>query len=313
MVGEARAIQPGRVLNECQTSAVTVDVEQVLTGSGVTEGESIVVELPGDCESVLAFDAAVPTARAIYILQNKGFEMRRTQPATSIDRTRREMAYWRVPAGLPMPYDSGGRVALFGPSGSFLDEDAGHRFSFLVSGIGELDYMAPEPPAERVEGVPLFWIFVWPAVLATFLGGVGVTVIGLWVTRRRRWPLRVMGFALALVAAFGVVLWGATPLARLLRDIDFAGQRAEMQATVDEIRALGLPADDFGQYGYADYVIGESGRLMVFFFRAAAFSPDPYCGYEYASYPDLLEVDPLGSGDGVAEDLGEGWYWVCAS
>ena len=47
--------------------------------------------------------------------------------------------------------------------------------------------------------------------------------------------------------------------------------------------------------------------------RVVGFSPDPYCGYEYASDPDLLEVDPLGSGHGIAESLDGGWYWICAS
>ena len=52
---------------------------------------------------------------------------------------------------------------------------------------------------------------------------------------------------------------------------------------------------------------------MAFFFTQAFFSPDPYCGYEYAQIPEALVLDPLGSGAGGAEDLGDGWYWVCAS
>jgi len=52
---------------------------------------------------------------------------------------------------------------------------------------------------------------------------------------------------------------------------------------------------------------------MAFFFTQAFFSPDPYCGCEYAQVPEALVLDPLGSGAGGAEDLGDGWYWVCAS
>jgi hypothetical protein len=52
---------------------------------------------------------------------------------------------------------------------------------------------------------------------------------------------------------------------------------------------------------------------MAFFFTQAFFSPDPYCGYEYAQVPEALVLDPLGSGGGGAEDLGDGWYWICAS
>ena len=61
----------------------------------------------------------------------------------------------------------------------------------------------------------------------------------------------------------------------------------------------------------------DIGRLETgayFFLRTTGFSPDPYCGYEFAPFPNTLVLDPLGSGHGQAEPLGvDGWYWICAS
>ncbi len=51
--------------------------------------------------------------------------------------------------------------------------------------------------------------------------------------------------------------------------------------------------------------------LTVFFVTQVFFSPDPYCGYEYAE--GIPEVDPLKSGTGKAEPVGGNWYWICAS
>jgi hypothetical protein len=53
--------------------------------------------------------------------------------------------------------------------------------------------------------------------------------------------------------------------------------------------------------------------FMVFFITWTGFSPDPYCGYEYAPDPGSLDPDPLGSGHGDEELIGDSWYWICAS
>jgi len=47
--------------------------------------------------------------------------------------------------------------------------------------------------------------------------------------------------------------------------------------------------------------------FMVFFHTWSGFSPDPYCGYEYSPDPSAVDVDPLNSGVGEAEPLGDGW------
>jgi hypothetical protein len=314
VVGEAETAQPGRTVGDCQMSALRVRVEDVLIGAlSVAAGESIVVEVPGSCDGALTLESLAPPAQAIFIVQNKGFEMRRTQPATSISMTRDERGYWRLPPGLPIPYDADGRVGVFGQSGSFLDEEAGRSFRRLVRDLRELDYTYWPPPEEKVEGVPLFWIFVGPAALLALLGGVPLMSAAIVLTRGRRWPLRLSAALVATVCMVVLVVWGTTPIARGMRTIDFAERHPQMLATVNEIRALRMPAGAWGEHQGAWYTISDGGRLMVFFYRAAGFSPDPYCGYEYASFPDLLEVDPHGSGGGVAEHLGDGWYWICAS
>lgn len=54
--------------------------------------------------------------------------------------------------------------------------------------------------------------------------------------------------------------------------------------------------------------------FMVFFMTWTGFSPDPYCGYEYAPDEGSVDPDPLASGSGNRlEQIAPGWYWICAS
>jgi hypothetical protein len=77
----------------------------------------------------------------------------------------------------------------------------------------------------------------------------------------------------------------------------------------------GDPPIGGGDHGFdaPPYQIPERDPLMVFFLTYTGSSPDPYCGYESAQPGSAPVPDPLGSGAGRAEDLGNGWYWLCAS
>ena len=59
-------------------------------------------------------------------------------------------------------------------------------------------------------------------------------------------------------------------------------------------------------------VLVRNGPFMVFFVTWTGFSPDPYCGYEFAPDPGSVDPDPLGSGQGQAESIGDSWFWICA-
>ena len=109
-----------------------------------------------------------------------------------------------------------------------------------------------------------------------------------------------VGGAIAFGLAAGVFAVSIGQMAVALRDFDFhdgLGRRTRlMEVGVDSEAAFPL---DGGAY---------------FFLRTTGFSPDPYCGYEYAPMPELLVLDPLGSGQGEANALDlDGWYWICAS
>jgi hypothetical protein len=89
-------------------------------------------------------------------------------------------------------------------------------------------------------------------------------------------------------------------------DLIAAGKITEVGRYPDE---LVLPKE------YADLAtdgIVEVGEGYYFFMTWTGFSPDPYCGYEYAPDAATVSEDPLGSGGGTAESTGNGWYWICA-
>ncbi len=145
------------------------------------------------------------------------------------------------------------------------------------------------------------WFFVLEAGLLIAVTAVGALVLfasGSGRRDRRRVAFRVTGvFAAMLTVAMA---FSIQDTAVHLRNLDFwlgFRERSQlMHARVDTRQAIPL-----GNGGY-------------FFVRTTGFSPDPYCGYEYAPTLAMLVLDPLGSGQGNAEPLGvDGWYWICAS
>lgn len=76
--------------------------------------------------------------------------------------------------------------------------------------------------------------------------------------------------------------------------------------TVEQLLAGNLAVEGPG------YEVLSYRPLTVFFRTWAGAGPDPYCGYEYADEPAALVADPYGSGHGEVEDIGNGWYWLCA-
>ena len=173
-----------------------------------------------------------------------------------------------------------------------------------------------------MERVPVSW---WFGLEAIVLGGalalVGVTVLVIaivWHGRGRRLLAVVGGVCVLVVSAMTIV---DSP--RLLRDLDFrlnqdrreavvAAVQRDVLSHVDVYGTERLPGSfaDLSMDGEIDV---DQGAGWVFFTRVVGFSPDPYCGYEFVADPTLLETDPLGSGHGIAESLGDGWYWICAS
>jgi hypothetical protein len=123
-----------------------------------------------------------------------------------------------------------------------------------------------------------------------------------------------------VVLALGVAVAGCALQPDWTRD-DHGPSQARRQEVVGKIESGEI--HEIGKYPeeivlpatYAD--LSERGVVSardghIFFTTWVGFSPDPYCGYEYAADPDNLEPDPLGSGGGIAEPLGDGWYWICA-
>lgn len=145
------------------------------------------------------------------------------------------------------------------------------------------------------------WFFELEAFLLTVIVGVAAIVLAIATidTRRNR---RLAAFAAAVTCALasGVFAVSIGQTAVTLRDLDFH---------------LGLSERIRLMQGRADTPdVRRLSNGAYFFVRTTGFSPDPYCGYEFAPFPDMLVLDPFGSGQGVAEPLGvDGWYWVCAS
>lgn len=133
----------------------------------------------------------------------------------------------------------------------------------------------------------------------------------------RRFGLVVAG--IAFVGACIAIAGGP----RLARTVDFAGGLHGRTAVVEAIRAGSLEHVEYDDYALpaglgnlaGDRAIQATAGppTMAFFLTQVFFSPDPNCGYEYAQVPEALVLDSLGSGGGGAEDLGDGWYWLCAS
>jgi hypothetical protein len=146
------------------------------------------------------------------------------------------------------------------------------------------------------------WFFVMEAVLVVAAFIVIGIVCGLRSLARPDGSSPLIGGTAILAIVFAALMslsLGRSAVA--LRDLDFYLALPTYEATLD--RRLEVPAGvhylDFG---------------TVFFLRVTGFSPDPYCGYEYAPVPESIVLDPLGSGEGIAEPLPvAGWYWICAS
>lgn len=64
--------------------------------------------------------------------------------------------------------------------------------------------------------------------------------------------------------------------------------------------------------GTVDAIDDACGQ-RVFFMTLTGFSPVPYAGFEFVPAGCQPDRDPLGSGAGVAEPLGDGWFWIEAS
>jgi hypothetical protein len=181
--------------------------------------------------------------------------------------------------------------------------------------------MVTSPPRDEVTPVGTSWWFGLLALVATagsIVLAILAAVFALGHRGRTRW-----GAALIVVGCIAIAVeLQRLPTPSLLRDLDFALGFAGRQAIVEDLESgLARAPDEMtrrvlasqAESGDADRVQAIEGRLMVFFTRVTGFSPDPYCGYEYASSPRALDVDPLDSGTGVAEPLGDDWYWICAS
>ncbi|HEY4228321.1 MAG TPA: hypothetical protein VGM49_08270, partial [Candidatus Limnocylindrales bacterium] len=114
-----------------------------------------------------------------------------------------------------------------------------------------------------------------------------------------------------------------------LEDLDLALSRGQREEIVRRAE-LGQLAPSTAAYasreafllpeGFAGLVDGsevwvrqDECGIRVFFRTITGFSPDPYGGFEFASPGCQPEVDPLGSGAGLARDIGGGWYWIDAS
>jgi hypothetical protein len=153
--------------------------------------------------------------------------------------------------------------------------------------------------------------------------------------RRPRWPVAVV---LSLAAA--IVLFEATPIPRVLWDLDFylnhaqrpslvqldfqlsVAQRSEVVRMAVQGRLAGpnkrgdywLPDGYGGLSVHGDVTVWRDlCGVSVFFMTVTGFSPDPYWGFEYSPDGCPPSVDPLASGGGTATDLGGGWYWIEAS
>ena len=137
-----------------------------------------------------------------------------------------------------------------------------------------------------------------------------------------RWRLAVVPRVIA-ATLFATGLAGCAPTFLAASRSDTGAAQDQRKRIVELIRSGQLTErDEYHQLVLPSQLAGASkdGLLevqddpfMVFFITWTGFSPDPYCGYEYAPDSGSLDPDPLGSGQGHEEPIGDSWYWICAS
>ena len=172
-------------------------------------------------------------------------------------------------------------------------------------------------------------VVIWMVVVVP----VAFIVVSVTWIQRRRGALMAAVTAASLILLFAAsplprigafALYAALPPARpILVRADLAMSRAAREEVVRQALDHDLPPGDWP----SEYVlpVGASGLSVdrtvyliedcgpeVFFLTLTGFSPDPYAGFEYVPAGCTPEPDPLGSGQGITEDLGDGWYWIQA-
>lgn len=316
LIGTAQDVRAGRVVNGCQYTAATVRVEDVILGELPSPAPAdLTVEFVGDCSTVGSLGDAVPNERAIWFLINKGAWLRESVLPQSRDWNA-EDAYWRPLEPDAIAVDNAGALEKHGGGANWLP---GGTFDGFVSELRDSAYMRQDYAPQSPVGLGIW--FSAQAYLAAAVAFVVALLAAVWalIVRggARRFGLVVAG--IAFVGACIAIAGGP----RLARTVDFAGGIHGRTAVVETLRAGGLEHVEYDDYALPPGLenLARDGAIqatagpptMAFFLTQVFFSPDPYCGYEYAQVPEALVLDPLGSGGGLAEDLGEGWYWVCAS
>ncbi len=316
VIGTALNAGAGRVVNGCQYTAATVRVEEVLLGELPSPAPAdLTVEFVGDCVTVGGLGDAVPRERAIWFLINKGTWLREFVVPRTGDWGA-EDAYWRPLRPDAIAVDHAGALEQYGAGANWLPRGT---FAAFVSELRDSAYMRPDHQPQAPVGLGIW--FAAQAYLTAAAAILIALLAGLWALIRRGRGRRfaALGAALALAGACIAMVGGP----RLARTVDFAGGIHGRTAVVEALHVGSLtPAenDDYTLPAGLESLAREGvvqatpgPPATVFFLTQVFFSPDPYCGYEYAQVPEALVLDPLGSGGGGAEDLGEGWYWVCAS
>ena len=150
------------------------------------------------------------------------------------------------------------------------------------------------------------------------VGGVAVALIGLLI---------LYGYTLTPIPRMGIgaLYFAVPPLRNPLITIDLALSRPAREKVVGLVTGRSLQGSDryggyvmpeeskgLSVYGTVDVIDSGCGE-RVFFMTVTGFSPDPYGGFEYVPPGCQPEVDPLGSGGGIARPLGDGWFWIEAS
>lgn len=316
VVGQAHDVRPGRVLNGCQLTAATVRIEEVLLGDLPSPAPGdLTVEFAGDCRQVGALGGAVPTERAIWFLVNKGAWLREMVVPRSGDWSE-EDPYWRPLEPDAIPVERGGALAKHGSGTSWLPSITFEQFA---GDVRESAYLRTSEGRRASIGLGIWFSAQAYLAAAALVVAAGLIALGALMLRGRA---RRLGLLVAGVAFAGAcVAFVGGP--RLARTIDFMAGSADRTTVLDALRAGTLAHVEYDDYALPAGLdhLSRDGRVqaiagpptMAFFFTQAFFSPDPYCGYEYAQIPDVLVLDPHGSGGGRAEELGDGWYWVCAS
>jgi len=316
LIGTAQDVRAGRVVNGCQYTAATVRVEEVILGELPSSAPAdLTVEFVGDCSTVGTLGDAVPDERAVWFLINKGKWLGENVLPKSGDWSA-EDAYWRPLEPDAIAVDNAGSLEKRGGGANWLP---GGTFDGFVSDLRDSAYMRQDYGPQSPVGLGIW--FSAQAYLAAAAAFVVALLAAVWAMiargRARRFGLVVA--AIAFAGACIAIAGGP----RLARTVDFAGGIHGRTAVVEALHAGSLKRaenDDYtlpaGLEGLARGGVVQATQgppTMAFFLTQVFFSPDPYCGYEYAQVPESLVLDPLGSGGGLAEDLGEDWYWVCAS